>query len=55
MTCRNPPRCVADLRDKGFHVAAGHISSSNGGESKWARKLSRIVVHRSNIKRRKLS
>ena len=55
MTCRNPPHWVVDLRDKGFHVAMGHVSSSNRGESKSARKLSRIVVHRSNIKSRKLS
>jgi hypothetical protein len=43
------------LETKGFHVAVGPVSSSNRGQSKLARKLSRVVVHRSNIKRRKLS
>ena len=43
------------LETKGFHVADGHGGSSNRGESKLPRKLSRVVVHRSNIKKRKLS
>ena len=52
MTCL----CTASriLETKGFHVAVGHVGSSNRGESKLARKLPRVVVHRSNIKKRKL-
>jgi hypothetical protein len=53
MTCL----CAASriLETKEFHVAVGPVGSSNRGESKLARKLSRVVVHRSNIKTRKLS
>jgi hypothetical protein len=55
MTCRKPSRCVADLETKGFDVAVRHVGSSNRGESKLARKLSRVVVHKSQPKKRKLS
>jgi hypothetical protein len=55
MTRRKPSRCVSILETKEFHVAVGHVSSSNRGESKLARKLSRVVVHKSYIKKRKLS
>ena len=55
MTRKKPGRFVADPRDQVIDVAVGHVSSSHRGGSKSARKLSRVVAHRSNIKWRKLS
>jgi hypothetical protein len=55
MTSRKPSRCVSNLEIKEFHITVGHVSSSNSGESNLARKLSRVVVHKSHIKMRKLS
>ena len=45
MTCRKPPRCVADLRDKRIPRSRWAYRLKQQGESKLARKLSRVVVH----------
>ena len=43
------------LETKGFHVAEWAWRLKQQGELKLPRKLPRVVVHKSNIKKRKLS